>query len=402
MKYHEMKKKRDTIARQMRQLNDKAKDEKRSFTDEENNQWRAMTSEIESLDAQIEREDQLRSQDQRFVIEEGQQDQDQNRGDESLSTEQRYSKAFTNYIRHGQSELSAEDKAQLRAMGVASGSTGGFTVPKTFVNRVVESMAAYGGLANVCQVINTQDGRSMPWAVSDGRSDIGEMIAENQEAGRGDPEFSQVEIGAKKGSSKIVLVSNELLQDSSIDIDAFIARRIGQRLGRLEAKQIISGDGQGNNIKGLNLQVQLKQTAASKTGVTYADLINLKHKVDPGYRNSPNARWAFNDDTFKGFKLMNDANGRPLWLPAISGVAPSTIDGDQYVIDQGVSSAAAGNMSVFYGDWSAFILRRVSYMNLRRLTERYAEFDQMGFLGFHRFDCLLEDVAALASLEHSA
>ncbi|MCV5738019.1 phage major capsid protein, partial [Escherichia coli] len=81
-------------------------------------------------------------------------------------------------------------------------------------NRVVESMAVYGGIANVCQVIPTQDGRAMPWAVSDGRTEIGEMLAENQEASKGDPNFGQVEIGAKKGSSKIVLVSNELLQDS--------------------------------------------------------------------------------------------------------------------------------------------------------------------------------------------
>ncbi|HHX8487659.1 TPA: phage major capsid protein [Vibrio diabolicus] len=399
MKYHEMKKKRDTIARQMRELNDKAKDEKRAFTDDETTQWRDMTSELEGLDSQIEREDQLRAQDERFVRDDN--NQNPNNPEES-QTEQRQAEAFTNYLRHGFAELSQEDKAQLRALGTTTGSSGGFTVPKNFVNRVVENMAAYGGIANVCQVITTQDGRAMPWAVSDGRTEIGEMLAENQEAGKGDPTFSQVEIGAKKGSSKIVLVSNELLQDSMIDVDAFVARRLGQRLGRLEAGQIITGDGQGNNLNGLNKQVQLTHQAAAVSGVSYADLINLKHKVDPAYRNGPNTRWAFNDDTFKGFKLMNDANGRPLWLPAIAGVAPATIDGDEYVIDQGIAKAGASNKSVFYGDWLSVVLRRVAYMNLRRLTERYAEFDQMGFIGFHRFDVLLEDVAAIAALEHAA
>ncbi len=33
-----------------------------------------------------------------------------------------------------------------------------------------------------------------------------------------------------------------------------------------------------------------------------------------------------------------------------------------------------------------------------RLTERYAEFDQVGFLAFHRFDCALEDAAAVKAL----
>ncbi|WP_136487868.1 phage major capsid protein [Vibrio sp. H11] len=399
MKYHEMKKKRDTIARQMRQLNDTAKDEKRAFTEDETTQWRNMTSEVEDLDAKIEREDQLRGMDEQYVRDHPDSPESDGR---DQSVEQRQEKAFTNFLRHGFAELSQEEKVQLRALGAGTGATGGFTVPKAFVNRVVESMAVYGGIANVCQVINTQNGQAMPWAVSDGRTEIGEMLAEHQESGKSDPTFSQVELGAKKGSSKIILVSNELLQDSAIDIDGFIARRIGQRLGRLEANQIITGDGTGNNVKGLNAQVKLNADAAAQNGVTYADLITLKHKVDPAYRNGPNTRWAFNDDTFKGFKLMNDVNGRPLWLPAISGVAPATIDGDQYIIDQGISKAGAGNQSVFYGDWLSVILRRVNYMNLRRLTERYAEFDQMGYIGFHRFDVLLEDVAAIASLKHAA
>ncbi|EJD6358490.1 TPA: phage major capsid protein, partial [Escherichia coli] len=45
-----------------------------------------------------------------------------------------------------------------------------------------------------------------------------------------------------------------------------------------------------------------------------------------------------------------------------------------------------------------FIIRRVTYMELKRLVERYAEFDQVAFLAFHRFDCVLEDVAAIKAL----
>ncbi len=37
-------------------------------------------------------------------------------------------------------------------------------------------------------------------------------------------------------------------------------------------------------------------------------------------------------------------------------------------------------------------------MILKRLVERYAEFDQTGFLAFHRFDCILEDTSAIKAL----
>ncbi|CDM90150.1 protein of unknown function [Xenorhabdus bovienii] len=42
------------------------------------------------------------------------------------------------------------------------------------------------------------------------------------------------------------------------------------------------------------------------------------------------------------------------------------------------------------GDFNRFIVRRVTYMTLRRLVERYADYDQTAFLAFHRFDCILK------------
>ena len=53
---------------------------------------------------------------------------------------------------------------------------------------------------------------------------------------------------------------------------------------------------------------------------------------------------------------------------------------------------------MFCGDFDRFIIRRVRYMILKRLVERYAEFDQTGFLAFHRFDCILEDTSAIKAL----
>lgn len=399
MKLHEMKQKRDTIARQMRALNDEAKEQKRAFSDDEETRWLDMNKELDGLDAQIQREEKLRSLDEQSVRDEYARDE-QFQSEDGGTKEERQAKAFESYLRHGFAELSSEEKSELRAMGATNAAKGGVITPTNFVNKVVESMAMYGGLSSVATLLNTQDGRAMTWGVSDGRTDMGEMLAENTEASKSDPEFSSVEIGAKKGSSKIILVSNELLQDGGIDVDAFIARRIGQRLGRLESYQIVQGDGTDKNVKGLNRQVKLKHQAASATGVTYEDLISLKHKVDPAYRNGPKTRWAFNDDTLKGFKLMKDNMGRPLWMPSVAGQAPATIDSDEYVIDQAIDSAGAGKNSIFYGDWQSLILRRVKYLTMRRLTERYAEFDQMGFLGFHRFDVLLEDVAAIGALEH--
>ncbi|WP_242510704.1 phage major capsid protein [Avibacterium paragallinarum] len=110
------------------------------------------------------------------------------------------------------------------------------------------------------------------------------------------------------------------------------------------------------------------------------------------------SRTAPNDKTLKALKEMVDGQKRPLWLPDVAGVAPATILGHQYVIDQGIADIAAGAKFVYFGDFSRFVIRRVSGMTLRRLVERYAEFDQVGFLAFHRFDCVLEDASAIKAL----
>ncbi|MNC73629.1 Phage capsid family protein [compost metagenome] len=72
------------------------------------------------------------------------------------------------------------------------------------------------------------------------------------------------------------------------------------------------------------------------------------------------------------------------------------------MIDQAIDSIGAGKKFMYAGDFEQFIVRRVRYMVLRRLVERFAEFDQIGLLAFHRFGCVLQDVAAIKALQGKA
>lgn len=78
--------------------------------------------------------------------------------------------------------------------------------------------------------------------------------------------------------------------------------------------------------------------------------------------------------------------------------SPATVLGIPYVIDQAIDNAAASKKFIYLGDFNRFVVRRVAYMTLKRLVERYAEYDQTAFLAFHRFDCVLEDTAAIKAL----
>ncbi|WP_395675610.1 phage major capsid protein [Enterobacter sp.] len=404
MKLHEMKQKRNTIATDMRALHDKIGDN--TWTDEQRTQWNAAKSELDSLDERIAREDELRRQDQTYIddnADEQRQNLQNDLANPAVKADERRAAAFDKFLRHGFGELSAEERQavkELRAQGTTPDAKGGYTVPTQMLNKIVDSMKAYGGIASVAQILNTSNGQDITWATSDGTSEEGELLGENTEASEEDASFGSANLGAKKLSSKIIRVSNELLQDSGVDIEAYLASRIGQRIGRGEAKYLVQGSGAGTPVqpKGLVASVTGTTATASAAAFTWKEMNTLKHSIDPAYRGGPKFRWAFNDATLQVIEEMVDGQNRPLWLPDIAGGTPATILNTPYVIDQAIDSIGAGKKFVFLGDFDRFIVRRITYMTLKRLVERYAEYDQTAFLAFHRFDCILEDVAAIKAL----
>lgn len=407
MKLHELKQAYNELARNMRNLHDKIGDN--TWTDEQRSQWSDWKQKLDGLDEQIKREEALRDADQRFVEENEEEHRDnldnEERGGPSID-EQR-AQAFDAFIRQGMQEISPEQRQiirEMRAQGTSPDEKGGYTVPVEMLNMIHESMKDYGGLASVAQILNTDSGHTIDWPTSDGTAEEGELLGENTETTEGDVTFGMASLGAKKLSSKVIRVSNELLNDSGINIQAFLSGRIGQRLGRGEAKYLVQGTGAGTPEQptGLQASVTGTTTAASSSEFTWQEVNGLIHSIDPAYRRAANFRLGFNDNTLKMLTEMEDLQGRPLWLPAVSGAAPATVLNVPYFVDQGIADIGVDAKFMYGGDFNQFVIRRVRYMVLKRLVERYAEFDQTGFLAFHRFDCVLQDTAAIKALQGAA
>ncbi len=391
--------KRNNIAKQMRALNDEIGDKK--WSPEQEKRWGDMTKEHDDLDASIQREERLLKLDEDNL--DNNQEERNLGADGQESKESRYNAAFENGIRRGFNNLSVEERqliVQSRAQSVGADAEGGFTAPTQFRNQVMETMRSFGGLASIATIINTENGNEIAWPVSNGVSEMGVMLGENEEAGEGDVTFGMEKLGAKKMTSKIIRVSNELLRDSAVNMAAFLSNRIASRIGRGEAYQLIQGSGTGHNVKGLLLQANTGETTAGANSITWEELLALKHSVDPAYR-AARSHWLFNDATLLNLKQMKDNQNRPLWLPSVIGDTPATFDSDPYQIDQGMDTMASGKAPVAYGDFSKVQVRRVAGMAIKRLNEKYAELDQVGFLAFHRFDMVLEDLDAVKLLKNA-
>ncbi|ELH58537.1 HK97 family phage major capsid protein [Escherichia coli KTE209] len=227
MKLHEMKQKRNTIAKDMRALHEKIGDN--AWTDEQRAEWNRAKAELDALDEQIAREEELRRQDQAYVDESGPEERQNNEAENGKkAVEEKRAAAFNRFLRAGFAELNAEERnlmRELRAQSVTTDSQGGYTVPTQMRNKIIDTMKAYGGIASVAQLLTTSTGQDITWSTSDGTTEEGELLAENTAATEQDVTFGTAILGAKKLSSKIIRVSNELLQDSGVDIESYLANQ---------------------------------------------------------------------------------------------------------------------------------------------------------------------------------
>ena len=198
-----------------------------------------------------------------------------------------------------------------------------------------------------------------------------------------------------------MLVSLELLQDSSFDIEGFVTRKLGERLGRAISAAFTTGDG-NDKPNGVVTAAASGKVASATTALTFDELLDLKHAVDPAYRI--NGRWMLHDSVLKYIKQLSigTTDARPLWQPSVIVGEPATIDGDPYVVNQNMaSSLTASAKTVLYGDFTNYWIRRARDITLFRLNERYAEYYQVGFMAFMRVDGDLMDTTAVKVLSQA-
>lgn len=319
--------------------------------------------------------------------------------DQIREDDERSGQAFDAYMRRGILGLSDDERALIQrrqmafspeiraALGVGTGAGGAFTVPQGFSNQIEDAEKEFGAMLedNGQTFFDTGSGNAIPWPTDNDTGNTGEQLGENTGTAEQDVTFGSVTFDSYMYSSKLVRVSFQLLEDSAFDLNRFLSRKLGERIGRIVNQRLTTGTGTAQP-NGIVTAAALGKTgtAGQTTSVVYNDLVDLEHSIDPAYRKR--ARWMMADNSLKVIKKMVDGQSRPLWMPGIAVGAPDTILGYRYVINQDVPVMAASAKSILFGAVEKYVVRRVRQIGLLRLQERYAEALQVGFIAYQRFD----------------
>lgn len=381
----------------------KTKAEGRDFNADEAEQFDRAHNEADELTKRIEREERaakaeasLRSSNIPAEVRNGIQggsEPSSRKPDEILSA------AYRKYLCDPTS-LDADESIALRAQSQTLNSGGGFLVaPNTsFYARIAEAMKQYGVDESLFTVVNTGDTGDLPIPTNDDTSNTGSSLTENVSSPDAtDLTFGQVTLYAHLHTTNMLKVSNKLLTGADF-AEAFIARKLGERAGRVRATQLTVGSGTAGRPRGVVTASTLGRTASSASALSFRDLTELVHSVDPAYR--ANARLMLNDSSWKALKLLTDSDGRPLYQPSFAGASPGTFDGYQIVVNQDMASIGTGNRSVLFGDFSKYVVRNAGGLIFRRTEERYIEAFQTGFILFWMFDGNLPDTGAIKHIVH--
>jgi len=371
-----------------------AEAEGRDLTAEERSNWDQADSDYRSLSERIERVERIEESARAIGGREPTIAERETLENPSASETDMRS-AFTQYLRGGMGSLNPEQRAAMasryesltpeaRALSVGTDNTGGYSVPDEFQTQIESNMQAFGGMRDSrSTILRTSSGADLLIPTEDDTAQTGAILAENTQVTEQDITFAQTSVATYMYTSKLVRVSFQLLQDQSFPVESWLAGKLGDRLGRITNTHFTTGDGSSKPygvVTGASAGVT--GAAGQTTTILYDDIVDLEHSIDPAYRKS--AQWMMSDTMLKTLKKLKDGDGRPLWMSGMAVREPDTILNYRYVINQDVAVPAASAKSLLFGDFSKYLIRDVVGVTLLRLTERYADYLQVGFLAFSR------------------
>ena len=327
-----------------------------------------------------------------------------------------------------QNQEQREQLAGAQSITYTEGAAGGFFVPAGFVYDIEKATKFYANLLDgtTVRIMETATGQILPYPTSNDTQQAWKVLGEatqiqqnNNGSGTraanyptvgtppttdaGDVLLGHVNFGAWKGSTGLIRVSLEIMQDSAFSLEAFLTEAFAIRMGRGYEAYLTNGSG-SSQPKGILPAIAASgatpvvaagsaaNDASANTGansVGYADLVNLIHSVDPTYRMG--AKFMLHDQTVRFLKTLLDKFGRPLWVPGVKDGEPDTLCGYPYVINQSMPTIAPSATTIAFGSWRKFIVRKVKDLQVMRLDERFADFGEVAYVAFSRINSNLVD-----------
>lgn len=398
-----LREKRATIVHNARELTDKAAAESRDLTSEEKQTFERAMADVDKIGDEAARLERLETAERSLDATGGRRGQPL-RGDGSddhdmTAAAANRRMAFRQWLRTGEvrEEIRGDGRraAELRDTIVSTDAKGGFLVLPTeistdivrplddqvFVRRLC---AAAGSISRVTQA-KSLGIRKRATRMSDANWTT-EVQAASEDTtgayGRRDLTPNLVSKLAKISILTLML---------SIDAEREVTDELVYKFGVTEEKAYLTGDGTAKPLGVFTADANGISTArdvptATATAITGDDLVNLKFSLKSQYWKE--AQWVLNRSVLKAIrKIKTSATGQAgefqyVWQPGLTSGAPDTIlDCPYNVSEYAPGTITTGLYTALLGNFRYYRIAELPDVAIQRLTERYAETNEVGFIG---------------------
>lgn len=271
--------------------------------------------------------------------------------------------------------------AQLAVQASAStldDTAGGFLVPEEMaatIDRISGVTSAMRRLASVMSIgtdtykkLVNQGGANSGW--------VGEKSARVETA---TPILAEIAINTKEIYA-MPAATQTLLDDSSVDIAAWLGNEVAIEFAEEEGQAFIKGNGV-DKPKGLEAystvanasyawgKIGYIASGAASTFTNADKLFDLQHALKPIYRNG--AAFLMNDNTLLNIRKFKDGEGNYLWRPGLLEGAPDTLLGKPVEIDDNVADIGQNAYPIYFANFKrAYLI--IDRLGIRVLRDPYS------------------------------
>jgi len=231
-------------------------------------------------------------------------------------------------------------------------------VATSVYDRIVEHLVQANVVRGLATVLTTSSGESLAIPKSTAFS-TASIVGEGTQASASDPTLSTTTLGAYK-YVVLVQLSNELANDSSIDVGGFLARQAGIAIGVATRGHMTTGDGSSKPF-GIVTRASAGVTGAtSVSGAFTADnLIDLRYSVGAVYTAQPGNAFMLNSTAMSAARKLKDSQNRYLFEPGLNGTVDALL-GYPVQINDSMANPAVSAKSVIFGHMPSYFIREVN------------------------------------------
>jgi HK97 family phage major capsid protein len=274
--------------------------------------------------------------------------------------------AFGTYLR-----VSDDREIDVKALNTGLNPGAGYLMPMATSNRVVTKIFETSPIRQLA-TIETIGTDTLEIPIDTDEASCGWVGEEQTRAETDTPDVGTQRIPVHEIYAK-PKATQKFLEDAAINVEQWLAMKVGDKMGRTEATAFVSGTGV-NQPRGILTYASgssgarktiLQVASGAATAIIGDVIVRMPLKLKSGY--TANARWLMKRSTVEAVMLLKDGDGQYLWRPGLQAGVPSILAGYSVMMADDMPAVGAGTLPIAFGDFRAAytIVDRLGITTLR-------------------------------------